>query len=215
MRRVSFRGWIAVWIGAVLALGTFGAQPSYAQTAGVENPVVNTGSTLVVRASGFNKGERIVTWVSSARGSVYATESVDADNRGDVTVAINVKRFWEPGYWAVTVHGLRSDREAVATFQVQTGPPDGALALSSPTVAPGSTLGVRGEGFDDGELVSAWVTRPDGTTDKVPTSPLTPNNGRVDFIYELPLGAQLGTWSVTAYGNNSELILIAPFTVAR
>ena len=209
------RGWNMLWIVAMLAVTALGVRPAYAASASVDNPVVETGSTLVVRVSGFRNNEALVTWVSSARGSVYPAEPSSVDNQGNVTINISIKSFWEPGYWAVTVHGVDSEREAVAQFEVKTGPPDGRLELSATTLAPGTTLQARGEGFKSGELVSAWITRPDGTADQVPASPLEPIGGRIQFSYAIPAGAPLGVWAVTAYGNGSDVILVSQFTVAR
>ncbi len=205
--------WSLAWV-LVLVASLFCVPSTFADASvSVDTSVVETGGTLVIRASGFRNNEAIVTWASSARGTVYATKAGSADSKGNVTIRIDVKRFWEPGYWAITVHGLRSNRRAVAPFEVKTGLPDGTLELAATTLKPGTKLMARGVGFTNRELVSAWITRPDGTTDRVPASPLRPAGGVIQLSYDVPYGAQLGVWAVTAYGNDSDLILISHFTV--
>ncbi len=124
-------------------------------------------------------------------------------------------RFWEPGYWAITVHGIDSKAEGIATFEVQAGPPSGRLDSDAAVISPGGRINFHGYGFKNYELVSVWVTRPDGSAEKLKGSPLTAVGAEVYFYYDTLPGALDGVWSMTAYGNESDRLLITTFEIKR
>ena len=208
--------WTTVGLAFALVFGlVLNAQPALAASVTVDQPVVGTGSVLVVRASGFRAGEPIVSWASSTRGTVYSTNGGGADSSGNIVLDVGIMRFWEPGYWAITVHGKDSGTEAVATFEVQAGPPNGPLDADVTVVRPGGRINFHGYGFKNNELVSVWITWPDGSAEKLKGSPLTALGAEVYFYYDTLPGALDGTWSVTAYGNESDRLLVATFDVVR
>jgi len=129
-------------------------------------------------------------------------------------LSIQLGRFWEPTWWAVTVHGQNSRREAITTFEVTPSPPDGALDVDATMVHPGSHINFHGTGFTDGEAISVWATRPDGSAVSVSTK-FHSSNQAIYFFYDVPTDAALGTWSMTAYGQSGGRFLITTFMVAH
>jgi hypothetical protein len=196
--------------GLLVAPTTFAATPAASST--VDRIQVKAGETITVKATGFNANEKVSSWASSARGSVYPTTGGTADSSGNVTLTFRLGRFWEPTWWASTVHGLSSGLEAITTFEVLASPPDGTLDVDTTSVAPGGRISFHGGGFANGEVVSVWVTRPDGTTTSISTN-LPSTNGDIYFFYDVPVGAAPGVWSATAYGTTSNRLLVVTFTV--
>ena len=148
------------------------------------------------------------------RGTVYSTDEVDTDVTGSATLQIQTGRFWEPGWWAVTVNGQYSDIRTIVRFEITAAIPDGKLDIEPDTASPGSTVRFHGTGFTDGEPISVWATRPDGGVNTF-TPDLYSTNGEVSFAYELPDNAAPGDWSMTAYGLVSGRLLIVPFLVSE
>lgn len=213
MRSYHLRRLAGVWLCVFLCLGTaLTAAPASAASATAVSIHVNAGSTVTILGNGFGKRERITTWASSVHGAVYPTDSADTSSNGDVAVTITARRFWEPGWWAVTLHGSSTGREAVATFQVQATPPDGRLDVEPVTVRVGSIVRFHGAGYRSDEKVSIWTTHPDQSATALDVD-IGRNDGDIYFSYTIPGNAPIGRWYMTAYGNNSERFLIAAFTV--
>lgn len=208
-------------VGVVLSLllAGFGlASPAAAISRAAEGTVdslqVPAGGAVTVQVSGFEQYEPLSSWASSGRGTVYATADSEADVSGNATVRIQTGRFWEPGWWAITVNGQYSDIQAVVRFEITAAIPDGRLDIDRGTASPGSTLRFHGAGFTDGEAISVWATRPDGGVNTF-TPDLYSTNGEIFFAYELPENAAPGDWSMTAYGLVSGRLLIVPFFVTE
>lgn len=202
--------------GVVLCLALLTAPAAFAAPSAASSSLdkiyVMTGDTLTVQANGFNSGEGIVSWASSAGGAVYATTAGTADSSGNVSLAIKVGRFWQQGWWAITVHGLSSGNQAISTFNVSASPPDGMLQVSVSSVAAGGAIGFYGSGFQAGEAVSIWATQANGAVAALPD--LTANsNGEVSFGYLVPANGAAGTWAMSAYGESSGRFLVVNFTV--
>ena len=121
-------------------------------------------------------------------------------------------RFWEPGWWALTVYGQYSFIRTIVRFEITPTIPDGRLEIDRSTARPGETLNFRGAGFTDGEAISVWASRPVGVVNTF-TPDLSSTNGVIEFGYELPSNAANGDWSMTAYGLVSGRLLIVPFFV--
>jgi len=221
--RKGFHIWSRILgsIGLVLVLA-INVTPASAATV-TSDISVASGSTLTISASGFTSGERLSTWASSFRGTVYPTSGTTADSNGKATIGIHVRRFWEPGWWAVTVHGISSGREAITTFQIMPSPPNGSIDVSPTSARPGMMVNFHGTGFNANDSVQAWVTAPNQTVSPLNCtttgSETTCNNltvsatGEVWFSFTVPAGAQTGTWYVTAYGAGSDRVLIGSFTI--
>jgi len=212
------RCWRLVGAGvSVLLLASLCSAPAAdasatAATGTVDRILVAAGTTVTVRVSGYAANELLSSWASSTRGTVYPTPEGTTDEDGNAALDILVGRFWEPGWWAITVYGLRSEERTVVTFEVVAAAPDGALDVDPRTVPAGSTVAFHGAGFIDGEAIRLWATRPDGSTIGLPED-LTSSNGEIWFSFQVPAGAEPGRWAMTAYGLSSGRFLIAHFTV--
>jgi hypothetical protein len=125
---------------------------------------------------------------------------------------MRMPRHFQPGRWAVTVHGLESDREAIGSFDVPLLGPDVGLTVSPASGPAGTTFRFTSADFDRGEIVSTWLTGPDGAV--VEGERLEAGgDGQVDFTYTAPMGVQPGTWTMSAYGWVSNHFGVATFTV--
>ncbi|MBA3943375.1 MAG: hypothetical protein H0X37_02295 [Herpetosiphonaceae bacterium] len=205
--------WIVVGLSLMLCLsGLLGAAPAFAASSSLDRIQASADQTLTLQATGLDANESVSTWASSARGSVYPTAGGQTNGSGNVTLTIQLGRFWEPGWWAITIHGRTSGREAVTTFELQAAAPDGALDISATSVTAGSTINFHGTGFRDGEIISVWATRPDGSAVALVTA-VHSTGGQIYFSYTVPAGSAAGTWSMTAYGNSGGHFLIRSFTV--
>src|SRR5689334_7905704 len=69
-------------------------------------------------ATGFKDNETVSTWLTGPAGQVMATDNETATDRGKARFDMHLPRHFEPGRWAITVHGLKSDSEAVGWFDL-------------------------------------------------------------------------------------------------
>lgn len=200
--------------GAISARPVAAATATLEPTSVVDGTNVKAGAKFIVRASGFNNGETISTWASyGLRPTVYATAGGNADSSGNISLEIKVGRFWEPGWWALTVSSNDESRKAIVNFKVEATPPDGTLDIEPlRDVRGGEQLMFHGIGFNINDTIKIWVTRANGTADEVLTG-ITIRGNEVWFSYLLPVGAASGRWSATAYGLGSERLLIRDFNV--
>lgn len=209
---------ISIGLCMLLLGGLLAAAPSYAVSPAADGTVdrlqIPAGGSLTVNVSGFDQYELLSSWASSERGTVYATADGETDLNGNASLLIRTGRFWEPGWWAVTVNGQYSRIQTIVRFEITAVVPDGTLDIEPKIGSPGSTLSFRGAGFTDGEAISVWATRPDGGVNTF-TPDLYSTNGEISFTYELPNNAAPGDWSMTAYGLVSGRLLIVPFFVTE
>lgn len=203
-----------------LMAGAISTRPVAAATATLEpttvmdGTTVKAGSTFVIRGSGFRGDESISTWASySLRPTVYPTAGGNADSGGNISLAIKVGRFWEPGWWAVTVSNQDQSRKAVVNFKVEASPPDGLLDYEPRRdMRGGERILFHGAGYNVFDSIKIWITRPDGTAFEL-LKVITQRENEVFFYYDIPLGASPGRWSATAYGQGSERLMIRDFNV--
>ena len=204
---------LSAWLCLLLCLGALAlASPARAETVTVDALQITSGATLTVQVSGYGRSEVITSWASSARGTVFATSSGKTDGSGRATLVIPVKRFWESGWWAITVKGSSSGRLAVATFEVVPAPPSGQLDVEPAQARAGQRVQFSGAGFNSDERVSVWATGPDGGTWAVEEN-LRARDGAVYYYFDLPANAQPGVWYLTGYGTDSDRLLVGSFTV--
>jgi hypothetical protein len=203
-----------------LLAGVINTRPARAATATLEPTSVTngydvrSGNRFIVRGSGFNDGEWVSTWASfSLRPTVYATGEAQADRSGNVSIEIKTGRFWEPGWWAMTLSSHDSSRQAIAGFKIVAAPPDGTLDREPiREMRRGERINFHGAGFNQNENIKIWVTRPDGNALAIETG-ITQRGGDVNFSYDIPGDALPGRWSATVYGQSSERLLIRDFDV--
>jgi hypothetical protein len=185
-----------------------------AADASAESLKVNAGSVVKITGVGFRHDERILTWASSSSpsGLTYQTGNFFANDDGSVTLMIAVKRFWEPTWWAVTLHGQTSEREAIARFEVVSTPPNGVLDVDPAQAPRGTRVRFHGEGFAAHEGIRVWATSPSGVATAV-THDVEHHGGELFFSFDVPTDARTGPWYMTAYGIDTDRLLVAPFEV--
>ena len=128
----------------MLLAGLVPASIAFARATAADGTVdrlqVPAGGTVTVKVSGFVVDKLLSSWASSVRGTVYSTAEVDTDVTGSATLQIQTGRFWEPGWWAVTVNGQYSDIRTIVRFEITAAIPDGRLDIEPDTASPGSTI---------------------------------------------------------------------------
>lgn len=168
--------------------------------------------TYIIRCREFKAREMISTWLTGPQQQVIGTDLQRADDQGNCEFTLRMPRHHPAGQWAITVHGLGSDREAVAYFQVVYRPPDGSANVSPASGPPGTTFAFAATGFSGGEDVSYWFLGPDGQNYEGGYAVAAPS-GRVDCSYATSESQLPGVWQATLYGTRSDHLATALFTV--
>jgi hypothetical protein len=177
-------------------------------------PAAELPNVIEITATGFDPDETVSTWLTGPSQQVQAGEQFDVDSDGDVTFEVRIRRHFEAGRWAVTVHGLDSEAEAIAYFDNPgSGGPNVEIQVSEPSVSPGGALSFTGNDFREGEMVSYWLTGPDGQAHDGGSLEVTDAGGDIFFTYTLPSDAMPGQWTISVYGQDSDNLGEATFTV--
>ncbi len=205
------------WLVVLMLVGFVGyAQPTYAAEVVLDTIQVNSGGEITMRASGFGNREVVNSWVSSGTdATVITTADAVSTAGGAVYLTLKVGRFWQPGWWAITIRGSKSNAKAIGTFEILATPPDGVVNSDRSEAYPSSRINFRGTGYAAGEIVTVWATLPDRTAVASPLNLRANATGDVYFYYDLPAGALAGQWYMTAYGLESQRLLVGTFTVLR
>jgi hypothetical protein len=200
--------------GALLVLLLLSvAAPSIGAAATVEITATATPAVYRVEARGFRDGEEVSAWLTGPSQQVMASGTREADDRGRLSFRLRLPRHVQPGRWAITLHGLTSDREVIGFLDVPLLGPDVTLSVSPAGGAAGTTFRFTSPDFRGGELVSYWLTDPDGTV--AAGGRLTAGaDGHIDFSYTLAAGATPGRWAMSAAGWESDHYGVASFTVS-
>jgi hypothetical protein len=148
------------------------------------------------------------------------------NNGGQLSLTITVPGTWPYGCYRLTGRGLSSGgaNTASAFFVVipggQPGPSGNATIRATlngqetNVILQGQILEVDGRGFIGGELVSFWLTAPDGTVIDFPPGQqvirATPA-GAVSTSFQFEGKNPVGRYTVTALGNTSGFRAFAHF----
>jgi hypothetical protein len=220
-----------------------GQQPAPAGPAAVriEPGSGRAGQVFTVLGDGFNRDERVSLWLTVPGGSVRPiAQQPTADRNGSISgarIQIPTDSGFRDGVWYVTAQGLASGRQAIGSFRIEgiAGPgpapappssPLGNLIHDSlrptgngsivPLAAPsGFVFTFSAAGFDPGERIGAWLTRPDGKAEGLDGRLIVPDGrggARVTF------GTQRlaeGVWTITAQGTATGRMVTAPFKLTR
>ena len=146
----------------------------------------NTATYRVV-ARGYKDGEELATWFTGPQGQVAPGRYEQADEKGRSVFQFLIPRHFQPGVWAITVYGLESNREAIESFDVSTQEPNAQLVAEPPSGPAGTTFVFDGGGFDADELVSYWLTGPEG---EAYPGGVTQSTGSGTVRFEYPIGAE-------------------------
>jgi hypothetical protein len=177
------------------------------------SPSAELPNVVEITASGFDPDETVSTWLTGPSQQVQAGEQFDVGSDGDVTFEVRILRHFEAGRWAVTVHGLESEEEAIAFFDNPGRGPNLELEVSQPSGPAGTTFSFTGDDFREGESVSYWLTGPDGKSVEGGSLEVTNADGDIFFTYTVPEGSLPGAWTMNAYGSESDNLATVIFTV--
>jgi hypothetical protein len=178
----------------------------------VEIEPTTTPGAYKFRARGFYDEEGISFWVTGPNGQVQGIgDNKETDSRGRLTIERTLPRHFQPGRWAITAHGQRSRREAIGYFELPYRAPNAVVLVTPAQVPTTSAMTIAGSGFGRNDVVSFWFTAPDGRT--IPGANLVQATHSGDFTFPYLLGpsAQVGTWTVSAYGMKSDHFGVAVF----
>lgn len=207
---------------------------------------------FTVTGSGFTPLQMVTLWESvppmcDASSSLFSTSAgYDGDVKADAAGNIFATLSYSPGNclgeYSLTAREVKSERGAITTFRL-TGKPisptygdSDTLTVSPNTINAAAAIfqvaaTVSGSGFQPGEIVSCWVTRPDtavalgffnyGFDTKADAS------GRIsEPLFGSDLSSHMGTgdpvaWSaqsgmhrITCRGNASGVMQLGSFLVA-
>lgn len=146
------------------------------------------------------------------------------DGGGDYYFPFPATNKWPYGCYTFTAHGLASDRQVGASFAVipQVGPaPDPGQAslvvedntTGDPSSQQGALVNIFGRGFVANELISIWITAPDGVVFSFPYQPVTSDIGSFAVPFEFNANHPTGYYAFTALGNLSGYQVIARFNL--
>ena len=92
--------------------------------------------------------------------------------------------------------------------------PDLTLAVSPASGPAGTTFAFSATGFDADETVSYWLTGPDGATYEGGDA-VADGDGAVSFSHTVGgAAARPGAWAMSAYGQSSDRLAVATFTIS-
>jgi hypothetical protein len=143
---------------------------------------------------------------------------------GDYYFPFPATNKWPYGCYTFTAHGLASNREVSASFAVipQVGPaPDPGQAslivedntTGDPSSQQGALVNIFGRGFVARELISIWITAPDGVVIAFPSQPTTSDIGSFAVPFQFNENHPTGFYAFTALGNSSGYQVISRFNL--
>ncbi|MBX0327910.1 hypothetical protein K2Z83_09510 [Oscillochloris sp. ZM17-4] len=146
------------------------------------------------------------------------------DGGGDYYYPFQTTNKWPYGCYTFTALGLQSNRQVAANFAVipQVGPaPDPGQAsliiedntTGDPSSQQGALVNIFGRGFVARELISIWITAPDGVVFSFPYQPTTSDIGSFAVPFEFNANHPTGFYAFTALGNLSGYQVISRFNL--
>jgi hypothetical protein len=163
-------------------------------------------------ASGFVPGEMVSVRLLGPGERVIKFEREEAGRRGRVRLTFLIPRYEPGGSWTIRFEGVDSEKKAKETFDVPMRGPNVELAATPGEGPSGTAFTLAGAGFDPGERVSAWLTRPDGQQVALGET-RADATGRVTVVTVAPPDVPPGTWFAAAYGLRSDRLGAAAFRV--
>jgi len=212
-----------------------------AQETNVEPNSGTPGTTFYFFAEGFEDSERVGYWVNAPDETVYTDEDsifTVASDEGRIDWEWKSPEDAMAGTWVMVAQGINGGHEAVISFEITStsAPVEGATPTPAPAeepapaqppdVAPqenmsppeapaGSRFEFYSLGFDDGERVGYWLNAPDGgiVGDDEDYFVIANDEGRAAWEWESPEDAMSGTWTMVAYGEESEYQVVFLFQI--
>lgn len=144
-----------------------------------------------------------------------------ASRGGDYAFNFDTTNKWPYGCYSLTAHGAASNRDASADFvitpHIGVAPNPGAASLliqdnttGDPSALHGALVDLFGRGFLSQEVISVWITAPDGVVISYPQQQASDIGA---FASTFRFGEQLpvGRYAFTALGTRSGYQVIAYF----
>ena len=158
--------------------------------------------------------------------SLFAPDTYVVTNvAGSSERVVQVPGEWPYGCYTISGYGVTSHKRAVSSFVVipgggpaqNRGPASFSVTLRGSDAASGvqgSIVDLYGGGFPGNDLVSIWVTAPDGTVLDYPAQLSTSDGG--EFTSSFTFGGQnpVGGYVFTALSARTGLRLFAPFSLS-
>ncbi|NTW02020.1 MAG: hypothetical protein HGA19_12140 [Oscillochloris sp.] len=146
------------------------------------------------------------------------------DSGGDYYFPFPATNKWPYGCYTFTALGLQSNRQISTSFAVipQVGPtPNAGQAVltiednttGDPSSQQGALVNIFGRGFLANELISIWITAPDGIVFSFPYQPVSSNIGAFAVPFEFNANHPTGFYAFTALGNTSGYQVISRFNL--
>ncbi|MEI7770912.1 MAG: hypothetical protein WCI67_13020 [Chloroflexales bacterium] len=146
------------------------------------------------------------------------------DVGGDYYFPFPATNKWPYGCYTFTAHGLGSNRQVSSSFVVapRIGPaPDPGQAslivedntTGDPSSQQGALVNIFGRGFVANEVISIWITAPDGVVISFPYQPTTSDIGSFSVPFQFNANHQTGFYGFTALGNLSGYQVITRFNL--
>lgn len=206
-------------IGAIIAVITLflavNSIPAYAAGMSVNPTWGSTDTTFSVQADGFNKNERVSTWVQTSDGTTIDLGEVQADASGNVSFSVTPASSWSEGEVIAVAHGLSSGNEYSVKFNIAAGSSSSGDDSSDTDTTSGAyipndsdrTLTFYGSGYTAGERVAAWFQYPNElSTDAAHALPdvYADASGNVSFSFTLGSDYPFGGYNIAAQGASSK-----------
>jgi hypothetical protein len=180
----------------------------------VDSETLPQGECFTYTGSGYAGGEALGVWITRPDGSVLGLSDIATAADGSFEDVICFGRLAKEGTYRYTAYGKQSDQTGIATFVLQRGDylstPAGNATLE---VQPGTAkqldvVTLVGKGFLPGELISLWLTLPDGRVITL-FEGYTEDGSFAEEIQLPPL--PVGRHYFSAYGNSSGIRAVAAF----
>lgn len=215
---------LPVWLLLILVgVTALPVAPVAAASGTATPPVAPPGTLFTFTAEGFIPRERVDAWVTMP-DATPVTPSIGryvADDAGRVSWSWTAPGNAVNGIWVMTAIGVDSDLRIGIPFEIQGTPvePPQPPQSVTPTSGPrGTTFIFVAGGFEPGEQVGPWLTRPDGSTMSLPDEAQAVDlyadpTGFVSWNWTAPADAPTGNWSSQAQGISSDRLVSIPFQI--
>lgn len=179
-------------------------------------------SSFRVEADGFNKNERVATWVTLSDGLNVDLGEVTADENGSVAFDVTPDSGWSAGEVIAVAHGISSGHEYGTKFVIA-GATD-STDSEDVTYGDGSVIGnspdsmsltYHGTGYTPGELVWTWYQSPSNLNGGPATAlpdVYADASGNVEFLFTAQDGWEFGNYHITAEGSKSKQVTYNTFS---
>jgi hypothetical protein len=169
------------------------------------------GSTYTFEGTGYDTSEPVALWLTLPDGKVRDLQIVKADDTGTFSYRFTPAVEDPTGTYHITGFGRSSERTGIVSFDVAQADYLSNAEAASLEIWPAQVrqldiVTMTGRGFAPGELVSLWLTLPDGSVVRLYEG-VTESGAFQEEIY-LPAvipegGLPAGHHNFSAYGNTS------------